>query len=154
MSGNLSGFDPSQHVDEGGFDPLPIGDYPVIITESSMAPTKAGNGQMLKLKLQVLNGKYQNRILWDQMLMVHPSEAAVKIAKAKLSSICRAVNVLSPNDSSELHNKPLVARVAIQKDDATRNEIKGYKERNTQAPNMIEQAFETSSAPANDASPF
>ena len=39
----------------------------------------------------------------------------MKIARAELSAICRAVGVLAPNDSTELHNLPLVIHVRCKK---------------------------------------
>ena len=38
---------------------------------------------------------------------------AVKIARAELSAICRAVGVMAPNDSVELHDLPLVMRYTL-----------------------------------------
>ena len=53
----------------------------------------------------------------------------MKIARAELSAICRAVGVLAPKDSVELHNLPLVIHVRCKKRTDTSeitNEIKGY----------------------------
>ena len=56
-------------------------------------------------------------------------EPSVQIAQTELSAICRAVGVLAPNDSVELHNLPLVISVKCKKRDDTgdvTNEVKGY----------------------------
>ncbi len=54
------------------------------------------------------------------------------IAQAELSAICRAVGVLTPGDSVELHNLPLVINVKCRKredsGDVT-NEIRGFSKR-------------------------
>ena len=150
MSGNLSGFDANNVQPNEGFTPLPAGEYDAIIVESEMKPTKDGTGKYLQLKLQILNGAYQNRTLFDRLNLVNKNDTAVQIAKGTLSAICRAVNVLTPNDSSELHSKPLSIKVAIRNDQNgnPQNEVKGYKSRHTQAgPNMIEQAFEDDGEP-------
>ena len=145
---DLTGFDASK-VEPNRFEVLPAGDYPMVIVESEMKKTKDGNGQFLQLKLQVLSGPFQNRTLYDRLNLVNKNDTAVQIAKGTLSSICRAVNVLTPKDSAELHGKPLVAAVKAKKDkdDTIRNEIAGYKPRGTTAAkpaakNMIEEAFE------------
>ena len=39
----------------------------------------------------------------------------MQIAKAELSAICRAVGVLAPNDSTDLHDLPLVIHVKCKK---------------------------------------
>lgn len=158
MSGNLAGFDASKVEPNEGFTPLPAGDYQAVIIDSRMKPTKAGNGQYLELKLQILNGKFQNRQLFDRLNLVNQNAQAVQIAKGTLSAICRAVNVLTPNDSSELHNKPLTISVKIRNDDKgnPQNEISGYKPRQTSAPatNMVEQAFAESGIGQDNRSPF
>ena len=149
MSGNLSGFNAADVEPNAAFTPLPAGEYQAIISESEMKPTKDGQGKFLQMKLQILNGAYQNRTLIDRLNLVNKNDVAVQIAKGTLSSICRAVNVLTPNDSAELHNKPLTIIVKIKNDQNgnPQNEVKGYKARHTSAPagpSMVEQAFEPS----------
>ena len=152
MSGNLSGFNAADVEPNEGFTPLPAGEYQAIISESEMKPTKDGQGKYLQMKLQILNGQHQNRTLFDRLNLVNKNDVAVQIAKGTLSSICRAVNVLTPNDSAELHNKPLTIIVKIKNDQNgnAQNEVKGYKARHTSAPagpNIVEQAFESDGEP-------
>ena len=156
---DLTGFDATK-VEPNNFSPLPAGDYQMMVIASDMKATKDGKGKYLELKLQVVSGQFQNRTLFDRLNLVNANEQAVQIAKGTLSSICRAVNVLQPKDSSELHNKVLTATVKVKADadGNPRNEIGGYKPRHTQsvqqpvAKNMIEEAFET--VPAKAPSPF
>lgn len=154
MGGNLDGFNANDVEPNEAFSALPAGEYDVIILASEMKQTKSGAGKYLQLKLQVLNGTYQNRQLFDRLNLVNTSDVAVQIAKGTLSSICRAVGVLTPNDSSELHSKPLTAVVKVEKDleGNNQNTVKGYKSRAAQS-NMVEQAFEDAPA-AEKASPF
>jgi hypothetical protein len=157
MAGNLAGFDASTVEPTGAFEPIPADWYPVIITESTRKPTKSGGGEYLELKLQVISGKYQNRTLFDRLNLKNSNDQTVQIAMGTLSAICRAVNVLKPQDSSQLHSKPLMAKVAVKKgdDNVERNEIKGYKAREVagspaaQQMQMMEEAFEPqATAPA------
>lgn len=158
MSGNLSGFDANTVEPNAAFTPIPAGEYQAIISESEMKTTKDGQGKYLQLKLQILNGTYQNRTVFDRLNIVNKNETAVKIAKGTLSAICRAVNILTPNDSSELHSKPLTIVVKVRNDQNgnPQNEVKGYKPRHTaaQQPNDVEQAFAESAEPAAQTSPF
>jgi hypothetical protein len=149
---NLQGFDASKVEPTGAFEPLPAGDYPVVIIESAMKPTKNGQGQYLELKIQVCSGKYQNRQLFDRLNLVNSNDQAVQIAKGTLSAICRAVNVLTPNDSSELHLKKMLATVKVKPDQNgnPRNEISGYKP----FTNMIEDAFSEPVVTGEKKSPF
>lgn len=146
--GAIGGFDANQVKPSEAFAALPAGDYDVVITESSWETNKKQNGKFLKLKLQVINGPYQNRILWDRLNLLNPSEQAVQIAKGTLSAICRAVGVLTPRDSAELHNRPLKVTVKVGKDAESNptNEIKGYKSRHVGAPPAV--ASQPPQAPA------
>ena len=105
--------------------------------ESEMKPTKAGTGQYLQLTFQILEGDFKGRLLWARLNLQNPSDMAMKIAKAELSAICRAVNVMAPKDSLELHNLPLTISVGCRKRDDTgeiTNEIKGYSKRESDPP--------------------
>ena len=120
-----------------GFDPIPAGAYTAIITESEMKPTKTNNGRYLQLTFQIIDGDCKGRLVWARLNLENPSEMAVKIARAELSSICRAVGVMAPRDSLELHNLPIVIKVTCRKRDDTgeiTNEIKGFESANVVQP--------------------
>ena len=136
------GFDANK-VEPVSFDVLPNGDYTVAIVKSEVKPTKDNTGQRLNLQLQVLEGQYKGRVIFDGINIANKSAKAQQIGQGQLSAICRAVNVATPRDSSDLHNKPLIASVKIGKDDKNndRNEVKGYKPIGKQS-SLVEQAFE------------
>ena len=69
--------------------------------------------------------------MWARLNLSNPNQQAVQIARGELSAICRAVNVLQPGDSVELHNLPLTIAVKVKTDadGEVRNEIKGYSPR-------------------------
>lgn len=108
------------------FEPLPDGQYEVIISRSEMRDTKAGDGEMLVLTFEVIEGDYEGRLLWENINLVNKSDVAERIGRSKLASICKAVNVMAPEESEDLHDKPLVITVRRDKKDPTRNVIKGY----------------------------
>jgi hypothetical protein len=126
---NLNGFNATEVEPTTTFEPLPAGRYLAAITESEMKPTKSGSGSYLQLTFTVVEGEYKNRVLWARLNLNNPNATAVKIARGELSAICRAVGVLQPRDSVDLHNLPLVITVKLKKRDDTgelTNEIKGY----------------------------
>lgn len=134
---DLSGFDANQVEPSSDLDPIPAGKYPAVITESEMATNKAGTGHYLKLTFQVIEGQFKNRLLWTRLNLDNPNATAVQIARGELSAICRAVGVLAPSDSVELHNLPLVIHVKCKKRTDTgeiTNEIKGYAKKETPPP--------------------
>lgn len=128
---NLSGFDASK-VEPNDYGVIPPGDYEACIVNSEMKSTKDGLGQYLNLEIQIVGGQYQNRKLFEKLNLVNKNETAVTIAKGTLSAICRAVNVLTPNDSSELHNKTFRIAVGVRKNDYKgdmENHVKAFKPR-------------------------
>jgi len=140
---DLSGFDASKVEPAVGFEPIPAGKYVAVITASEMKPNKAGTGRYLELTFTIVEGPYANRQLWARLNLEHPNELAVKIARAELSAICRAVGVLTPHDSVELHNLPLVIRVRCKKrqdTDEVVNEIAGYEKREAATQPQPQQA--------------
>jgi hypothetical protein len=152
MSGNLSdlSFDAKAVEPSSGFDLLPPGDYEVAIVSSDTQNTKAGTGKMVNLELQVLVGKFKGRKLFDRLNLWNPSAKAVEIARGTLSAICRAVGVLTPNDTSDLHNRPLVVKVVITKDPqyGDKNEVKAYKPRTAVQAAMAETRQTLANPPA------
>lgn len=123
-------FDASSVSPESQFTPIPNGDYPVLISESEIKDTKAGTGQYLQLVLEVIDGHYKGRKIWDRLNIVNPNQVAQDIGQRALSQICHAVGVLNLQDTADLHQKPLVAKVVVSPardgyDES--NEVKEYK---------------------------
>lgn len=96
------------------FELLPEGEYLVMVADSEMKPTNAKDGEYLNLTLEVLDGPYKGRILFDRLNLVNKNPKAVEIAQRHLSQICHAVGVLRVADSTELHNRPMVAKVGTE----------------------------------------
>jgi len=120
-----------------GFNPIPEGKYQAVITESEMKENKNKTGRYLKLTFEIIDdGEFKGRKVWAQLNLENPNADAIRIARAELSAVCRAVNVMTPKDSVELHNLPLVIDIRCRKDATTgdiRNEIKGYESRQSNA---------------------
>jgi hypothetical protein len=117
-------------------------------------PTKAGDGKFLKLELQVLNGPFQNRKVFDRLNIWNKNPQAVTIAQGTLSAICRAVGVLTPQDSSDLHNKPLRCKVVVRidKEYGETNDVKRYMPR-TAGPGAAGAMASANSAKADNNDP-
>jgi len=126
---NLNGFNAANVDPATDYEAIPAGKYLAIISNSEMKPTKSGSGTYLELTFQVIEGQYKNRLLWSRLNLSNPNNQAVQIAQGELSAICRAVGVMQPKDSAELHNLPLQINVKCKKREDTGdvvNEIKGY----------------------------
>jgi hypothetical protein len=152
---DLRGFNANTVEPSESFDPIPAGEYLCVITASDEKPTKAGNGSYLELEFEVIDGPYKGRKLWDRLNLANPNELAVKIARATLSAICRAVGVMEPKDSCELHDLPLFVKVRVEKradTDEPSNVIKAYRSRSG-APAGAVAAISTAAHPAVSSPP-
>ena len=133
---NLNGFDANTvEPVEQKFDPIPAGKYLVAIRGSEEKTSKKGH-KYLSLEFEVLDGPFRGRKLWTNLNLNHPDTEAVKFARAELASICKAVGVLKPQDSVQLHNLPLLATVKCANNKETgelQNRIKAYARKETAA---------------------
>jgi hypothetical protein len=151
-------FDASQVQPGGSYEVVPAGEYRAILVDSVMENTKSGSGQFLKLTLQIIDGPHAGVTLFDRLNLVNANPKAVEIAQRTLSAICHAVGVLQVQDSAQLHNRPLVARVAYKEGGepdgrggvyGPSNEIKTYKAISQAAPQQApvqQPAFQQSAA--------
>jgi hypothetical protein len=145
-------FDASQVEPSAGRDPVPAGKYLAAITASEMKPTKNGSGQYLELEYQILDGEHKGRRLWSRHTLNHPSAQTVQIARGELSAICRAIGIMTPKDSTELHNLPLTVTVKLKKREDNgelTNEVAGWarKDAVVGAPQQVGSTTGASSTP-------
>jgi len=129
---DLMGFDAAKVEPNEPASAIPKGEYQVIIVESEKKPTSKGDGSLLNMVLQIVEGQFKGRKLYDRLNLWNKNEQAAKIAQGTLSAICRAVNVLTPHTSEQLHNRTLTAVVDVSEyQGKLRNEVKGYKPKQT-----------------------
>lgn len=125
-------FDPAEvPEDNRSFDPLPTGDYLCQILESDVVKTKAGDGEILKLTLEVVDGPYEQRRIFENLNIRNPNPNAQAIAQRALADLCQACGLGVIRDSEELHFKPFLAKVTIETDKTgqyePKNRVRRYK---------------------------
>jgi hypothetical protein len=127
-------FDASAIEPNQPLETLPPGRYTAHIINSEMRPTRSGSGQYLWLEMEVLEGQFKGRRIWDQLNLINPNAQTVEIAQRTLSAICRAVGQMQVEDSEQLHFKPLAVTLKVEPagPDKTgvwrdaRNRVSGY----------------------------
>ena len=107
-------FDAANVDPNAGFEVYPAGKYLAQIVASEMRPTKDGRGQYLFLELDILEGPFAGRKLFDRLNLVNDNPDTVDIAKRALSSICRATGQMQVKDSEQLHLIPMIADVRVR----------------------------------------
>lgn len=143
-------------VEPSNFDVFPAGKYLAQIVSSEMRPTKDGRGQYLFLELDILEGQFAGRKLFDRLNLVNDNPDTVDIATRTLSSICRATGQMQVKDSEQLHLIPLIADVRVRPPKGQYGESNSirYLPRNAAAPaTRAPGAYASAPAPATAPSP-
>jgi hypothetical protein len=107
-------FDASSVAPAVPLEVLPPDKYVAHLIESEMLPTRAGDGQYLKLVFEVLDGPYARRKIFDQFNLVNRNQQTVEIAQRQLSAICHAVGQTHVTDSEQLHFKPVLVTLKVE----------------------------------------
>ena len=124
---DLGGFDASQ-VKDSEFEALPAGEYRAVIADSERKKTKDGASELLQVKLQIIEGPFKNRTVIDRFNLWNKNPEATTIAQQQFKKVCEALNIIKPADSSALHMKPLMIKLAVKEyNGKDQNEVKGYK---------------------------
>ena len=126
---DLNGFNAENVEPNAPRDPIPAGWYKAVIEATEEKPTKAQTGSYLQLTIQVIEGEHAGRKIIDRLNLNNPNATAVEIAQRTLSSICRAVGVMTPRDSADLMDKPMMVKVKVKPasgDYSASNEVDDY----------------------------
>lgn len=113
------------------YDPLPDDSYTVSLNRIREKSTKAGNGTMIDVSFQVVDGEFKNRLIWDSFLISHSNPKAAGIGLQRLDSMLKSMGVYGGfealgNDSGELEQfigKQFIVNTAVESNP-------GYKPRN------------------------
>lgn len=105
----------SEDVPTSEYEPIPVGEYVCMFTESELKDTASGTGQYVQMSLEIVEGEYAGRKLIERLNIKNPNEKAVEIAYQTLKKICEAVNKPNIQDTDELHNIRLIANVSVEK---------------------------------------
>jgi len=110
----LNGFDANNVDPAQSRDPIPAGWYKAVITESEEKPTKAQTGSYLQMTVEVIDGDHSGRKAFERLNLNNPNATAVEMSQRTLSSICRAVGVMTPRQSADLHDKPFMVKIKVK----------------------------------------
>ena len=98
----------------GDFEPLPVGDYNMMVIETEINRNKKDTGDYLKVVLHCLDEEYAGRRVYEYININHPNEKVVAIAERQLAELCNACGVLELEDTQELHEIPIVVRLKVE----------------------------------------
>ena len=102
----------------GTFEPLPVGTYVVVVTDSDHKDVSTKKGTMFTFTYEVVQeGEYKGRLIFDNMIDKHESARAAQFGLQKLKAIMNACGKPQAKETKELHGIPFELSVKIQKGD-------------------------------------
>lgn len=124
-------FQANPNDTQEGFPLIPAGDYVAIISNSELKDTKdvTNNDKYLNLEWTIVDGDQKNKKIFEILNLFNKNQQTVEISRKSMNAICLAVG--KPDgvkDSSELHNKPILIKISVKKDDqyVDKNYIKSH----------------------------
>lgn len=114
----------------GTYEPLPIGQYIVAITNAEVKATKDGNGSYINAEFTVKSGEHEGRKLFQNFTLSNQNQQAVDIGRGQIKALLIAsgatdFRLKSVND---LCGKVVTAKVGIETSEqyGSRNKITSF----------------------------
>lgn len=116
-------------VSEKSYEPLPAGWYTASITAAELKNTKAGTGQYIAIRYDIIGPTHQGRIVFGNLNIRNPNATAEGIGRQQLGEIMRAIGIAKVQDTDELIGGQLSIKIAIKVSEqyGDQNEVKGFK---------------------------
>lgn len=116
-------------VSSNSYEPLPAGWYTATITGAELKSTKAGTGQYIAIRYDIIGPTHQGRIVFGNLNIRNPNATAEEIGRQQLGEVMRAIGLAKVQDTDELIGGQLSIKVSIRSSDqyGDQNEVKGFK---------------------------
>jgi len=115
---------------ENNFEPIPAGWYEVAVNSAELKDTKAGTGQYIAIRYDVLGPAHQGRVIFGNLNIRNPNPKAQEIGIQQLGELMRAIGLASVEDTDQLIGGQLEVKVKISPAsggyDAS-NDVSGFK---------------------------
>lgn len=130
-------FFDANEIPEQSFDPLPAADYLFWVSDSDIKTNNEGT-QKVEVTMEVLEPEqYKGRKVWDSFTLESPANPDwAETGRKILATLCRAVGVMAPRDTQELHEIPFFGRVVVDQwnDGSLHNKVVARWSTSSQAP--------------------
>ena len=122
-------YNPAEIPEDNTFTPIPAGWYTARIVSADLTTTKRGDGEYIKLRLDVTGPSHAGRVVFSNINIKNASPKAEEIGVKQLASIGRAINSGPISDTTQLIGGVVEIKVTISKSDEydDRNEVKAYR---------------------------
>jgi len=98
------------------FSPIPANTEVVLsVIESETTEPNTNGNAFYRLKFEVLEGEHKGRIISDSYTYRSPNQKAQNIGLRKLRNVCESLGMAGFRTTSELHGKPMRAKLGLDK---------------------------------------
>jgi hypothetical protein len=100
-------------LEENNFEPIPDGWYEVSISSTQLKQTKAGTGEYIALRYNVLGPTHEGRVIVGKLNIRNPNPKTQDIGIRQLGELMRAIGLASVEDTDQLIGGHLEVKVQI-----------------------------------------
>ena len=100
-------------LEENNFEPIPAGWYEVSISSTQLKQTKAGTGEYIALRYNLLGPAHQGRVIVGMLNIRNPNPKTQDIGIQQLGELMRAIGLASVEDTDQLIGGHLEIKVKI-----------------------------------------
>jgi len=144
-------------VSSNDYAPLPAGWYDAKISEADVRNTKAGTGQYIAVRYDIIGPTHQGRVVWQNLNISNPNPKAEEIGREQLAQLMTASGIQGVLfNTDQLIGGELSIKLTVRKSEeyGDSNDVKGCKSLNSGAAAMPASSGETPAAPASSAPPW
>ena len=143
-------------VSDRSYDLVPEGWYNATITKAELNNTKAGTGQKIDMRYDIVGPTHQGRVVFGTVNVRNQSQKAEEIGRQQLGEIMRAVGLAKIQDTDELVGGSICVRVKIRPAENgydARNEVSGFKSASGALPQVTSTSAPEPTASVGGAKP-
>ena len=154
-------FDASTVEVTNDYDIIPAGWYQAKITDADLKTTKAGNGQYIAVRFDIVGPTHQGRVVWCNLNIKSQNPKAEDIGRKQLAQLMGAIGLKKVSDTDQLIGGELSIKVAVRISEqyGDSNDVKGFKaisgsEMPTSAPAEKPASTDTAATPKTNKAPW
>jgi len=101
------------NVEVESFDPVPAGDYQIMVEDSELRQSKNGF-EMIYIKFRVVGPTHANRVISAFYNVGHEKEDVRRIAFSELKALANACGFENITATEQVHGRTFTARVEVE----------------------------------------
>jgi len=107
---------------------MPAGKYAMIIESATRKAMKSGNGDLLEVVLQCIEGPHKGGKAWATFNLWHTSDKSVSMAQTEFAKVKIAIGCKDATSVSQLYNRPVFVNLFVDEyQGKLKNKVKTFE---------------------------